>query len=384
MGKYIPSLNGLRALSIAVVIYYHLTRAGAIPDVVLPYPLGFILDGNFGVNVFFVISGFLITTILIAEERYTGTINLKNFYIRRVFRIFPAYYFVLLVYFVLQLLLILSFSKGSWLSSIFYYKYLAVSDAETNHFWSLSVEEHFYIFWPLIFLLFRRARLYFAFGVILLVFCCRFLGYHYGQARPLFGNWVFIFQRVDAIMIGCLFAMYKDRIYRWMDWTRRYYLSLPLLLLALFINSPFFQELNQIHGLHLGFALVPLAAGESISTIGNVLIAILILFSISRVNKWYAFLNLPVMNYIGKLSYSLYLWQQLFILSSHVGILSKFPIDLICCFLAANFSYYVIELPFLKLKSRFETVKVPRAGGSGRVSQGNSEQAKGDVSKIAL
>ena len=86
----------------------------------VPFPFSILADGNFGVNVFFVISGFLITTLLIAEENKTGAISLKNFYLRRIFRIFPAYYFVLLVYFILQSLSIMSFTSQSWLSSIFY------------------------------------------------------------------------------------------------------------------------------------------------------------------------------------------------------------------------------------------------------------------------
>ena len=107
--KY-PSLNGLRAISILLVIIDHLCKhydifknfiyeIPTIPRLVLL----FIQDGALGVNIFFVISGFLITSLLLQEEESTQTISVKNFYLRRTLRIFPAYYTLLLFYFVLQL-----------------------------------------------------------------------------------------------------------------------------------------------------------------------------------------------------------------------------------------------------------------------------------------
>jgi peptidoglycan/LPS O-acetylase OafA/YrhL len=354
MKKYIPSITGVRALSILIVIFHHLRQVGTFGTFEIIYPFNFLLDGNFGVNVFFVISGFLITTLLLEEEKSTGTISLKDFYIRRVFRIFPAYYFILFVYFILQLYAILYFSRPSWLSSIFYYKYLVITDPESVHFWSLSVEEQFYLAWPLIFLLFKRARVYFAGGIILLVFACRFGAYYNFRNIQIIKDWSFIFQRVDAIMIGCLFAMYQGPINRWIDKAIRSWLLLPIILFLLFLNSPYFVDINQNSKLHLGFLLVPLAAGTPIGLISNVLIGMTLVFFIRKRNFWYNFLNWPVINYIGKLSYSLYLWQQLFIFSHRIGVFSVFPLNLVCILIAALFSYYIIELPFLRLKSRFE------------------------------
>ncbi len=110
MPKLIPSLNGLRGLSILFVLIAHIQ----IMSFHLPDGPG----GQIGVNIFFVISGFLITYLLLKEEAATGTISLKNFFIRRSLRIFPAFYFLLLVYGVLQLFSVLHISAGSWLSSI--------------------------------------------------------------------------------------------------------------------------------------------------------------------------------------------------------------------------------------------------------------------------
>ncbi|HMG81447.1 MAG TPA: acyltransferase [Ferruginibacter sp.] len=354
MKNYIPSLGGLRALSVMIVLISHI-NVRSWGNKVIPFPFSMLLDGNFGVNIFFVISGFLITTLLIAEENATGTISLKNFYMRRIFRIFPAYYFVLFIYFLLALFSIVHFTTQSWLSSIFYYKYLVPGDYETAHFWSLSVEEHFYLVWPLVFLFFKRQRVYFAIGVILLVFLCRFNTYYQWLPYPILSNWIFIFQRVDAIMIGCLCAMYREPISRWIEKFTALKFAPLIFILVLLLNSRYSYSLNVDHKLHLGFIMVPLAIGSSVGTITNCLIGLVLLFSISQKNWWYNFLNLPAMNYIGKLSYSLYLWQQIFLISDKLGVLSTFPINICCTIIAALLSYYFIETPFLKYKTRYDS-----------------------------
>jgi len=145
LGKF-PSINGLQALSITFVILSHLDLQYGLltyfKEVSWINPFVSLLsDGNFGVNVFFVISGFLITSLLLNEEETSGKVSLKNFYIRRTLRIFPAYFFLLLVYFILQLVCYISISKASWLTALTYTKYFNWQlDWYTAHAWSLSVE----------------------------------------------------------------------------------------------------------------------------------------------------------------------------------------------------------------------------------------------------
>jgi peptidoglycan/LPS O-acetylase OafA/YrhL len=131
-------------------------------------------------------------------------------------------------------------------------------------------------------------------------------------------------------------------------------LLFPAALLILLGCSAYLSRWDQRFHLHLGWLLAPLGGGSAVSTTTDILIALLLLYSISQKNKWFDLLNTPVLNYIGKLSYSLYLWQQLFLLSDKLGVLNKFPLNLLCTLLAALFSYYIIERPFLRLKSRFE------------------------------
>jgi peptidoglycan/LPS O-acetylase OafA/YrhL len=102
------------------------------------------------------------------------------------------------------------------------------------------------------------------------------------------------------------------------------------------------------------------ALGRATGTFTNIFIGLIILVSINfKDTLWYRFLNTGVVNYIGKLSYSLYIWQQLFF-SDHIGILGKFPVNIFCIVIVAMISYYFVEKPFLRLKSRFETQRIPK------------------------
>ena len=111
-------MNGLRALSILLVIMCHANMRDHFLD--SKSLLSLFTDGRFGVAVFFVISGFLITTLLLKEEEKEGRISIKNFYRRRALRILPAYYAVLFVYAILQWASVLRISPASWITSLTY------------------------------------------------------------------------------------------------------------------------------------------------------------------------------------------------------------------------------------------------------------------------
>ena len=138
----ICGLDGLRAISIALVLYCHARE-------------GYWLSANasFGVSVFFVISGFLITWLLCAEEEKTNTISLPSFYVRRAIRILPPAFLFLAVVGILGALKMADVQGGDLLRSVLFVRNLVPGGVHTGHFWSLSIEEQFYLFWPLIFLL---------------------------------------------------------------------------------------------------------------------------------------------------------------------------------------------------------------------------------------
>jgi len=147
--SYFPLLDGLRCLSIIAVVWFHATFRS--------YTSGILSRGNEGVSLFFVISGFLITTILLRERSATGDISLKRFYLRRTFRIFPLYYAILALYVALVFVVEKQSAAGDqfWRNLPYYLTYTSNwfvpinSDRVIFFFaWSLATEEQFYIFWP--------------------------------------------------------------------------------------------------------------------------------------------------------------------------------------------------------------------------------------------
>ncbi|WP_315820764.1 hypothetical protein [Paraflavitalea speifideaquila] len=157
-----------------------------------------------------------------------------------------------------------------------------------------------------------------------------------------------IFWRIDAVATGCLLALYKDRILAMMRsyWNRIFWCSLILLFVLRYL-PPLADRIQ------LGFIFIPLGR-TTYGTIGNCLLAAIILYSVfGPRNYWFKCLNWKPVNYIGTLSYSIYLWQQIFISDTNWWV-ARFPQNVLFVFLMALFSYYVIERPFLRIKARFQ------------------------------
>jgi len=332
MIKQLPSITGLRAISIVFVLFAHVrTNNFGVYD----SP-----GGQIGVNIFFVISGYLITLLLLAEEKNNGEISLKNFYLRRTLRIFPVYYFLLLIYFILQIIGILHFSKISWITSLTYTKYIGGQDLETNHFWSLAIEEQFYLAWPIVFKFFKRIRVPFSFVVIILVTLVR-----------LFSNIedMHMLTRADALMWGCVFALYNDKLKQFLENAVRansFVIIFPFI--ALLVCLLIKRALN-IPGANVNFIKAFLG---SFGLFTNLAVGFIILVSINFKTIFSALLNTGLMIYIGRLSYSIYLWQEIFF-SPRLKPLSDFPLNLLYILIVANLSYFFVEKPFLRLKTKF-------------------------------
>ena len=351
-----PSLNGLRAISILLVIMSHLSLATHRHSVMaVKRFIPVLFDGSLGVNIFFVISGFLITSLMLNEEKKTGTISLKGFYTRRILRIFPAYYFLLLAYFILQLLDIIHLSKMNWLVSFTYTKsFFAMHFSYTDHFWSLSVEEFFYLFWPMVFLIGGKARK----KVVWLIFFIVPIIRLYVLFHPI--SWIgylSLYERIDAIATGCLVVLYKDKIIKLPPpYTYNRYFTMAFG--ASVIGLVFLRYLPLLNVIKPHFRLSAFIANESsYGTIANIAVAVVLLYSVFVAKGiWFKLLNSKILNYIGILSYSIYLWHVIFILGLNKNEywVARFPQNLFFVFAAALFSHYVIEKPFLKLKERFK------------------------------
>jgi len=343
--KRIPSLDGLRAIAILFVLVSHLagtrhflsmSAVGALGDV-----------GNLGVRLFFVISGFLITRLLLKEFATTQRISLRAFYIRRVLRIFPAFYGFIIVATILATIGYATLDRSDLAHAVTYtmnYHANLSPNFSLRHLWSLSVEEQFYLLWPLTLaaLAPRRAAGVLV-GVALFVPVLRVAMY---MAWP---SYEFIadtgFEGVcDALATGCLLAMGMRRLLR-SEWVARLLVgrAFPLLFAAIWLANH-----QRDHPKFFWFLCVPFM---------NVALAAVVLRYVHAPELPLGrFLNWRPMAAIGVLSYSLYLYQQLFLIQFRpvTSVFVTFPLNVGMAFLCAAASYRFVELPFLRLKERFE------------------------------
>lgn len=344
--KRIPGLDGLRAVSILLVLCGHAVGTrGFYNNLRFWDHLGDL--GNFGVRVFFVISGYIITLLLLKEVGKTGTISIKEFYLRRTLRIFPASYFFLFCLTTAFFLGLLELHRGDLLHAYTYtINFFPQRSWWVGHLWSLSVEEQFYLLWPatLLFLGVRKG-IKAAVAVVLLGPVMR-LGtfYFWASQRAGIGN---TFPTVaDAIATGCVLAGYKDQLLS-LPWFRRIldsrlFFFVPLLALAL----------NARGGARLRWALLETAI--------NVLIAMCVCRATIDVKSVIGrILNSAPLVYVGVLSYSLYVWQQPFLNRGATGWAQRFPENIVLAFAAAISCHYVIEKPFLKIRDAMRKPSVP-------------------------
>jgi peptidoglycan/LPS O-acetylase OafA/YrhL len=338
----IASLDGLRALSILLVLLGHASMSDGAPH--LLGPLRHV--GNIGVRFFFVISGFLITTLLLKEEAKTGTISLGRFYLRRTLRIFPAAYFFIAVIALLGSLHWIKMIPHEVLYGATYtMNYHDNKALWLGQLWSLAVEEQFYLLWPGLMLLAGRVRAFRgAWLVVALV--------------PLLRAWMWFglhatdtsmtkhYEAVaDALATGCLLAAYYNRLGEF-GWYRRFQSRTVVFLgatcgLVLVGNALFLVNPGAFY-----------VWGQSLANVGTV-------FAIDWAIRHPEHLLGKMLNWrpmiaIGVLSYSLYLWQNPFLLGDMGNLWTTWPQNLFFGVAAALVSYYAIEQPFLNLKDRIE------------------------------
>jgi len=292
----IPSLDGIRGLAALTVFVSHVGLREIIP-------------GGFGVTVFFFLSGFLITTLLRREWEATRDISLKNFYLRRAFRIWPPMYLVLLVLMIpwVNGLAQSSVTPAALAAQFFQYTNYYVIVASDAHLipgacpmWSLSVEEHFYLLFPLA-LLFLLRRFDYptvgrvllgACGLVLLWRCILVLGFGVGEGYTFLATDT----RLDSILYGCVMAIWAnpalDR--RVLPYSERFWMAataagLAVLGFCFLFRNPQFRE--TIRYSLQGLALVPL------------------FFAAIRYSHWplFRWLNTPWMRAMGLISYTFYL-----------------------------------------------------------------------------
>ncbi|HEY0786521.1 MAG TPA: acyltransferase [Acidobacteriaceae bacterium] len=339
--RSIPSLDGLRAFSVLIVILGH-TESKFLDRI----PFNEIFrQGAQGVAVFFVISGFLITHLLLKELKRDDQINLKRFYLRRTFRIFPPFYAYLLVVAVLGLLHLVQVDAPGLLAAASYtWNYVPrPSIWVIGHCWSLALEEQFYLLWPACMAFFsRRVNFWIAVSVLLLSPLSRVATYF---AWPVmrFHMAMMLHTHLDTIMMGSLLALMIDMKIgqRVINLALHPVSPVLALLFLILVDGPAGLRWGGMYLMTVGYSL------ESVA------IATLLLFGVFRHQSALGrLLNLAPVRHLGIISYSLYLWQQLF-----TGPLTHlFPLNFLFILGAAELSYLLVERPSARLRDRVQTM----------------------------
>lgn len=353
MGKkrrYITGLDGIRAIAVIMVLAYHLK-------------LALFKSGFLGVTVFFVLSGYLITGILISEVEEEGTIDLKNFWLRRIRRLVPAVMsMAVVIIFVSAVVNRIIFTKGckdflasvlgfnNWwqiFNKVSYFEAAGVPSPFT-HCWSLAIETQFYLIYPLILL-----------GIYKLV---KSRGEGRANRGLLFAGVTLLLALISVILMIVLFDPQQDasRVYYGTD-TRAFSLLFGALLAILWEYRMVPRRLSASVNMVLGSVSFAVLLVMTIAINGSsnfwyrggqfvgTILTVLVIYTVSGRKTWLSrFLSNPVLKWIGDRSYSIYLWHYPIILLISKGIKASWWITLIEIVLSvvlAELSYRFIETP---------------------------------------
>ena len=355
--NHFPVLDGVRGIAVLMVVVTHF---GSLS----PASYHYFHPGLLGVDIFFVLSGFLITSILLQEFERNHWIELKNFYARRFLRLMPAYWlFLLFLHFVAPHLLsgheaeLASSNRNLLIALIYMTNWQAVFGEYIGvfaHLWSLAVEEQFYFIWAPLFLalLMRmKSRVSIAgttvcFTVLLLV------GF---EMKIELGDVAKLYlgatdSRLIPLLVGAITSMtflwrrlpLKYLASRWFD-----FLALISFVCAVVLASRYF---------------LPVVSSYRVLPWFAVTVAVLILWLVTRNSSHvHSVLSFPPLVWVGRVSYGLYIWHHFFVafVREKTWPLSmKLCVGLAASFLVTALSYYLLEKPFLKLKERFKTPAV--------------------------
>ncbi len=347
----LPGLNGIRAIAAFGVVTSHTILAlgnfGLNPAI-----FGINKDGSvvtwllagFGVTMFFALSGFLITYLLLKEKDFTE-INIKKFYIRRILRIWPLYYFYLII------ILIFNYFIGLRDFSIvgFYIFFtanipfvLGTGIDYISHYWSIAVEEQFYLFWPWIVRIKKTNKLLIITITLLLILLISIILLHFVFINPIFESLIHV-TRFHVMLIGALGAI----AYQYNSKLIKYLSSLPSQLIAWLVFFLIF--INKFH--------IASVVDNEIIALATVVVIIGQITDSSPIK-----LNNSLFNFLGKISYGVYIYHplliyfsaqflNLFIIPLYLKYFMAFILPQLITILVAWLSYTYLEKPFLRLKS---------------------------------
>jgi len=334
----IPSLDGLRAISIVMVLFGHLAGTRGFP--VSTATGNYLNSAELGVHVFFVISGFLITRLLLDELARKQRIALGRFYLRRTLRIFPPYYTFIAVLVLAGMAGALQLAPHDGLRALTYTtNYDESRSWYVGHTWSLSVEEQFYLLWPAVLILARTRRaILIAAGVVLAAPLVRLALWELWRL-PIGARFETV---ADAIAVGCVLAGIREWLHRTPGYTRL--LSSPLFVLVPILAI----AANLTHDHPVAYYLVGFG-------VVNVCVVLCVDWAVTYPEGAIGrVLNAGPVVFLGVMSYSLYLWQQPFLHRASSAAIASFPLNILLALACALASYYLVERPSLRLRRRIE------------------------------
>ena len=351
----LPSLDGLRGVAALMVVFAHSQATEGWPDWRLLEELRKTASGFLGVQIFFVISGFIITRLLLTEKTAIGQISLKRFWGRRFLRIMPPLAVYLGCLSLLKHMGVIHLTTLSQLGSLFFFRnHLPQTDSFNAHCWSLSVEEQFYLAWPFCVAMVSSQTLRkIAWAVIVVAFLSRSVANAMGSTE-----WRWLIYHADCLMAGALGAF-------WLQ------MHGPAAVKPLSTRS--------MVGHFLAFVAILMLSRASATSLSRLFAPIqptaVTLFGACWIVRLvsvrqgivFRFLNLRLMVWLGVISYSVYLWQQLVSSTATHWLngapwFAHFPMNVVMSIVAGALSYYLLERPLQALRHRWDAwlgVKAP-------------------------
>lgn len=346
LSAYVPSIDGLRGISILMVFIAHIGFERIVP-------------GGLGVTIFFFISGYLITTLLIDEYTTHQDIDFKLFFTRRLLRLYPPLLFMLVLYGVYIALTHANFNTAELWASLFYYEnyYFFNHPLHTSPIckilWSLAVEEHFYLLFPPLFLILAKTPKFFVSALVLLLFiplAFRITGtMMYGNSGDITERYTYCLThtRFDSIIYGCLASLLlhlnvSGTFAKLLADKKIFSLALAAIIGCLFYRNEFFRNTLRysVQGLSL-FVIIPA------------------IINIKAYKPLKRFLSSAVLVWIGRLSYAIYLTHMIaistlsFLREGRHPIMFYVAVTTLTALLSVS-CHFLIEKPFARLRKRFK------------------------------
>ncbi len=316
------------------------------------------LNGGFGVDLFFLISGFLITYLLIVEKSTIGKINIWKFYTRRILRIWPAYF--LLLAFAPIAVKLANANQPDYVPNLFFYNnFHAISiklwQYPFAHLWSICVEEHFYLIWPIIVLFVPSKKIKLTILLMIIgsiLFRC-FLYFSHAEFWSFYLN---TFARIDVLLIGALFAVhYKEQGFN-LFLSKSMRVAIYSLLILFYITDSIYTY-NSLFDVTLKKYFYVLVSGFAMCNF------------IFNPNPLFKNPFERLLNYLGKISFSIYLFSNVLIPIIVVKCMYKWGVDNFYLFIFLNILFSIlvsiivfelVEKQVLKLKGRFAVIDTSR------------------------